>query len=225
MPSSSTAISCCARRRSKVSGRPMSLFKLPWVARLAWGFQACKIAASIWVTVVLPLLPVTAISGRLNCRRQPLASSARARRVSGTSRPGRPEASSRSAAPSSHSAATAPRACAWAKKSCASKRSPRRGTNRSPGASVRVSLCTLCTTVLPAPCSRAPLSQGRHWASVHMLLMLAPALERSGAVGPTAPAARPKKPAVGRPPLGRAHGPCQQSKPRHGRRPRPAPGQ
>jgi hypothetical protein len=46
-----------SRRRSNVSGTPMSLLKLPAVAKAASPCQARKIAAIICVTVVLPLLP------------------------------------------------------------------------------------------------------------------------------------------------------------------------
>ena len=41
-------------------------------------------------------------------------------------------------------------------KSCVSKRSPRSATNRSPGRSVRVSLCTRLKTARASPCSTAP---------------------------------------------------------------------
>ena len=47
----------------------MSLLKLPWVAK-DWsgpGCQARKMLAIICVTVVLPLLPVTANKGSENC--------------------------------------------------------------------------------------------------------------------------------------------------------------
>ena len=69
MPISTTALRCDGRRRSKVKGRPMSLLKLPWVAK-DWsgpGCQARKMLAIICVTVVLPLLPVTANKGSENC--------------------------------------------------------------------------------------------------------------------------------------------------------------
>ena len=49
-------------------------------------------AAIICVTVVLPLLPVTAISGSVNWARHWVASCASASLVSGTSKPGRPRA-------------------------------------------------------------------------------------------------------------------------------------
>ena len=65
----------------------MSLLKLPWVASASLPCQAFKILAIIWVTVVLPLLPVTAINGKENCARQAWAIRPRAQRVSLTSKP------------------------------------------------------------------------------------------------------------------------------------------
>ena len=109
-------------------------------------------AAIICVTVVLPLLPVTATSGRSKRCRQAAASWPRARRESATSSPGRPA----SARPRSASAATAPAALAWARKSCASKRSPRKATNRSPERRVRVSLCTRVKASDGSPTRFAP---------------------------------------------------------------------
>ena len=79
MPSSTTPARCqaCAswRRRSSVSGTPMSLLRLPCVEKAASASQARRIEAIICVTVVLPLLPVTAISGSWKRRRQAAASS------------------------------------------------------------------------------------------------------------------------------------------------------
>ena len=74
MPSSTTASRWLSRRRSSVIGTPMSLFRLPWVENAASPAAARRMLASIWVTVVLPLLPVTAISGNWNWLRQPAAS-------------------------------------------------------------------------------------------------------------------------------------------------------
>ncbi len=71
MPSSMTAALCAASSRNSVSGTPMSLFRLPRVARQRSAPNAAaRIAAIISLTVVLPLLPVTPISGMSNCRRQ-----------------------------------------------------------------------------------------------------------------------------------------------------------
>ena len=68
---------------------PMSLFRLPWVAsteRLAEVLNslALNMAANISLTVVLPLLPVIATNGNLNCERQCLANSPKPKRVSFT---------------------------------------------------------------------------------------------------------------------------------------------
>src|SRR5450830_1741341 len=70
MPSSTTAARCSGRSRSRVSGTPMSLLKLPAVASAASPQWARSTEASIWVVVVLPLLPVTAISGPVKRWRQ-----------------------------------------------------------------------------------------------------------------------------------------------------------
>ena len=80
MPSSITAARQPGRRRSSVSGTPMSLLKLPSVANAPSPCQARKIDAIICVTVVLPLLPATATSGIEKRRRQPAARSPRAAR-------------------------------------------------------------------------------------------------------------------------------------------------
>ena len=78
MPSSITAAWCQRvsswRRRSTVSGTPMWLLKLPSVANAPSPHQACRMQPSICVTVVLPLLPVTAISGSWKRVRHPAAS-------------------------------------------------------------------------------------------------------------------------------------------------------
>jgi len=164
MPSSSTATRWPSRRRSKVSGTPMSLLKLPWVASDAPAFQACRMAASICVTVVLPLEPATAISGSVKRARQALARAPSAALVSPTSSPLRPAAAS--PAPGWQMAATAPLACAWARNWLASKCSPLRATNRSPGCRLRVSVCTRSTVVPRSPTGVAPGSICSAWAKV-----------------------------------------------------------
>ena len=76
--------------------------------------QACRMAATICVTVVLPLLPVMAASGRCMRWRHAAARSCSACRLSSTSRPGSWPASPAAAPiPRSASAAAAPaaRAC------------------------------------------------------------------------------------------------------------------
>ena len=67
IPSSTTAARCQVlsswRRPSSVSGTPRWVLKLPAVANAASPSHARRMVAIICVTVVLPLLPVTAISG------------------------------------------------------------------------------------------------------------------------------------------------------------------
>ena len=64
MPSSITAACCAASMRNSVSGTPISLFRLPRVARRPSSpWAAARIEAIISLTVVLPLLPVTPMTG------------------------------------------------------------------------------------------------------------------------------------------------------------------
>jgi hypothetical protein len=164
MPSSTTATACTpSRRRSSVSGRPMSLLKLPSVASARSPCQARRMEATICVVVVLPLLPPTATSGNAAKRaRQAAPSAPSASRASATSSPAR----SASAMPRSASAATAPAAFASARNSAPSKRSPRKATKRSPSRSVRVSLCTRAIGVAGSPRRRDPGSRACSWPSV-----------------------------------------------------------
>ena len=124
MPSSTTAARCAAsRRRSSVSGRPMSLLKLPCGREARRRrCQARRIDAIICVTVVLPLLPVD------RDQRQVEAARARRRRAAPSARlrVGHLEAGQAGVGEAAlgerrHRAA---RPCASARKSCASKRSP-----------------------------------------------------------------------------------------------------
>ena len=118
----------------------MSLLKLPWVASAASPFQARRIDAIICVTVVLPLLPVTAIKAGVNRPLHALASAPRARLASGTTSPGMPDPASSGSAPGSQMAAAAPFSAACARNAPPSNVSPRSATNRSPGSNVRVSV-------------------------------------------------------------------------------------
>ena len=73
-----------------VSGKPMSLFKLPCVANTFSSAPTAtfKIEANISLTVVFPLLPVIATTGIENLLRQYADKSPKARRVSFTSTAG-----------------------------------------------------------------------------------------------------------------------------------------
>ena len=87
------AASCSAVSRISVSGTPMSLFKLPCVTQIER--LTPKIAAMSSLTVVLPLLPVTATTGIENDARHARAIAPKARRESRTSICGSGDAASR----------------------------------------------------------------------------------------------------------------------------------
>ena len=114
---------------------PSSLLKFPFVAQKASPKASFRMAASICVVVVLPLLPTTASTGPSNLRRRCAANSMYAQRVSGTTSCGMSTGVSRST-----TAATAPASRTADKKSCASKRSPRRATKTEPGVTRRESV-------------------------------------------------------------------------------------
>ncbi|MCY1295865.1 hypothetical protein D9M70_452280 [compost metagenome] len=81
-PSSITALSCSAPSSRRVRGTPRSLFKLPRVAStLPW---VRRMLASISLTVVLPLEPVTAATRPLNRSRLQAPRRPRPSRVSAT---------------------------------------------------------------------------------------------------------------------------------------------
>ena len=127
MPNSNTAMRWWARKRNRVSGTPIWLLKLPWVANALADCHTCTIEASICVTVVLPLLPVTAINGTANCARHALAKVCRAQSVSSTSMPAKPAA----AKPWRAIATLTPAADKPGKKSWPSNVSPCKATNTS----------------------------------------------------------------------------------------------
>ena len=163
MPSSITRRGRRGRRRNRVSGTPMSLLKLPCVANAASPCQARKIDAIICVTVVLPLLPVTATSGIAKRRRQRGGEVAERGRVSATSGRAAP-ASSR---PRSASAATAPAALACGEKRVRVEALAAQGDEevaRREAARVAVDARER-VVALPtrrAPGSAARLAEGRH---------------------------------------------------------------
>ncbi len=123
-------------------------------------------AAIICVTVVLPLLPVTAISGRSNCARQPAAERAERDQACRALRgpPGR--------RPRGRRAQWRPRRRApWrrARKSLASKRSPlQRDEQVARPRGVRVSVCTRAIGVSSVdPPGAIPESSASAWAERH----------------------------------------------------------
>ena len=139
MPISTTAARCRASSRSRVSGSPISLLKLPCVASTASPKAARRMLAIISLVVVLPLLPVTAISGREKRERRQPASKPSACRVSATTISGRPGTSTFCTACPSMTAAAAPAAWAAARKSWPSKRSPRKAIKSWPWPICRLS--------------------------------------------------------------------------------------
>src|ERR1022692_4620985 len=136
------------RRRRMVSGSPISLLRLPLVARtFSAPNSARRIAAVISLTVVFPLLPTIPATGSENRRRQNFASAPSALIVSATQSTVSAAALRMAAANSAERsvatiAATAPRANACDTKSWPSNLSPLIATNRSPGASERESIET-----------------------------------------------------------------------------------
>jgi hypothetical protein len=161
-------------------------------------------AAIICVTVVLPLLPVTAISGRLFLARQAPASCISAWRVSATCRPGRASVASGCC----DTTATAPAAKACGRKSWASKRSPCSATNRSPRCRVRVSVCTRPKRSCGSPTrvQVRPRARSASKASPRVQFISPPA--RSA---PRAPARGRRRAGAHRPPPGSPRGPCRRS--------------
>ncbi|MCY1365729.1 hypothetical protein D9M68_623170 [compost metagenome] len=112
MPSSNTAARCSGRKRSNVSGTPISLLRLPAVARRrASPRQSASMAEIISLVVVLPLLPVTATTGRENCARQAAPIRISAMRVSPSTSCGKREPATACATTAAH----APRASAWSR--------------------------------------------------------------------------------------------------------------
>ena len=84
MPNSTTARWWSGRKLNKVKGTPMSLFRLPCVDKDGAAGSARNTDAIIWVTVVLPLLPVTPMTCKAYWRRHWAAKSPNAARALGT---------------------------------------------------------------------------------------------------------------------------------------------
>ena len=117
-------------------------------------------SASMWVVVVLPLVPVTPMTSR-RVEGSPWTADAtgpRLRRTSATTSRGTsaaPPASESASGSSSTINATAPAATASPVKRCPSTCSPRTQANRSPGDTARLSSVTLSTSTVASPTSRA----------------------------------------------------------------------
>ena len=166
MPSSMTAARICGVRRISVSGTPISLLRLPRVAmQCAAPTPSVRIAAIISFTVVLPLLPVTPMTGSAKPRRQPLAICPSATRVSGTSSSGRftPARFAGSVARSMTRAAT-PCLATSARKAWASNVSPFSAMKRLPVVAARLSVLTPSNPT--SAVMRALATQSRHCCSV-----------------------------------------------------------
>ena len=164
MPISMTAALCAALRRNSVRGTPISLFRLPRVAsRPSSPWAAARMDAIISLTVVLPLLPVTPMTGRLKRLRQWLAMRPSATRVSATTMAGTLPLSQPAGKRSTTTAAT-PLAATCSRKSWASKLSPRRATNSEPAWALRLSVDTPAKAREASPASCAPCSDGSNSA-------------------------------------------------------------
>ena len=123
--------------------------------------------AIICVTVVLPLLPVTAISGSIRPARQALGQGLQGRQRVRHAQPRQAGFGDAALGQRGHGAAC--RAPAT-RKSCASKRSPLSATKRSPGRTVRVSLCTRRMIVAASPISVDP---GTSWCATPSVIIAA----------------------------------------------------
>ena len=129
MPNSTTASRSVERSFNKVSGKPMSLFRLPLVTKVcASPTTALKIEAIISLTVVFPLLPVTKANGIGCLARQAFARAPRPTRVSLTKIAGKFVGQLSLLLMSTPAA---PALATSDKKSCASNRSPAKAINNS----------------------------------------------------------------------------------------------
>src|SRR5471030_22375 len=129
------------------------IVEIPAVASRALSpTAAARIDAIISLTVVLPLLPVTAISGIVKRLRQPWANAPSATRVSLTLIAG----TLKSSGVRVTNAAAMPRCATCGRKVWASKRSPLIAMNRSPGPAVRLSVDTRSNATFSSPITIAP---------------------------------------------------------------------
>ena len=136
MPISTTATSCSSSRPNSVRGTPSSLLKF---FRVLWVLNfSDSTAATISLVVVLPTLPVLAITGMSNRLLCQAASAPTARRDESTRMAGR----SFSAGSRSLTQATAPFSTHPAMKLWPSTRLPLKATNSAPSPASRLSLVT-----------------------------------------------------------------------------------
>src|SRR5690242_17686969 len=138
-PASTTSASASSGAPRIVSGTPTRLLRFPVVA--CTRYEVASTARIISLVLVFPLDPVIATTGLPGAsrRRRARARAPSAASVSGTWKKGSP---STGGVPRRTTAAAAPWACACARKSCASKRSPLRATNRASRGRCRVSVLT-----------------------------------------------------------------------------------
>ena len=149
MPISQTAAVCAGVVANTLSGTPMWLFKLPWVAatRKCWDSTAAEKS----LVLVLPLEPVMATTGSVSCCRHQQASRCSASKVSGTTMTAVPSGAGPLQACTT--ATRAPPARAAAAKPSPSNVGPRMAKNTAPCGSLRVSVATpplASTAGLPA---------------------------------------------------------------------------
>ncbi len=136
-PSSSTAKSCSGRTWRRLRGSPMWLLKFRGLA-----VPDKRLASTVWIIwrlVLLPTLPVTAITVPGNCRRFQPAHCSRACWVSSTRSTQRPPGGSTGR---ETTAPAAPRSKASSANSAPSWCGPTSAQKRSPGPALRLSVTT-----------------------------------------------------------------------------------
>ena len=139
-PISITAISVSGVMLSKLSGTPISLFKLPLVA-VTLNFRSST-AAIRFLVVVLPFVPVRPSTGSLPSRTWVRCQMARSRKVASGSATLIRRPSSGSSASSLTTAQAAPSSSAFMANWFPSKVSPLRAKNTSPPCIARLSVVT-----------------------------------------------------------------------------------
>ena len=150
MPISSTAAVWAGSRRSSVSGRPVSLFRLPSVRSTRWRTPSTAAVSSL--VDVLPLLPVMPTTSGATRPRTCSARSYRARQVSATWTTAAPRLeTSRSV-----TSATAPRAAALAQNAWPSRAAPRSAKKHPAGSTARESVWKVVQRASGEPAASRP---------------------------------------------------------------------